>query len=107
MLMHGQVRDFVAKVHCAYIDGRQRVFGGLVYDHSRRFPVHAAHPQDTSLGANSHYGRVVRFKKLSHNLAVYPFATAHTFERLPRLFLLIKALPPVRPLLTYLIACFG
>jgi hypothetical protein len=90
-----QVRDFVAKVHCAYIDGRQTVFGGIVYDHNRRFPVHAAHPGDTSLDANSHYDRVVRFKSLSHNLAVYPFATAHTFERLPRLFLLIKTLPSV------------
>lgn len=85
----------MAKVHCAYIDGRQRIFGGLVYDHQRRFPVHAAHPSDTSLGANSRYDNMVRFKKLSHNLAVYPFATAHTFERLPRLFLLIKALPEV------------
>jgi hypothetical protein len=51
----GQLRDFIAKVNCAYIDGRQRIFGGLVYDHERRFPVHAAHPQDTGLDANSRF----------------------------------------------------
>jgi hypothetical protein len=43
------------------------------------------------------YGNLVKYKELSHNLAVYPFATAHTFERLPRLFLLLKGLPEVRP----------
>ena len=43
-----QTRDFIAKVNCAYIDGRERVFGGIVYDHNRRFPVHASHPMVSS-----------------------------------------------------------
>jgi hypothetical protein len=94
------VRDFVAKVHCAYIDGRQSIFSGLVYDHRRRFPVHSSHPQDPKLDANSHYDRVIRFKKLSHNLSRYPSATAHIIARLPRFFLLVKALPPVSLLKT-------
>jgi len=42
-----------------------------------------------------YYHQVERYKALSHNLAVYPNAAAHTFERLPRLFLLLKGLPQV------------
>jgi hypothetical protein len=38
-----EARQFVAKISCGYIDN-QKIIPGMVYDHTRTFPVHGCHP---------------------------------------------------------------
>ena len=91
------VRQFVAKVHCGYLDA-DGVIPCMAYDRTRTFPVHGNHP-------GPHYqplrkgGEIVTLDKVAHNLAVYPMATAHYFNQFPRLVYLAMTLPSDVPIL--------
>ena len=87
-------RQFVAKLHCAYID-HHKTIPGLVYDATRTFPVHGNHPHQKGyqpLGGGP-AGKVRRFSCIAHNLGVYPTGFAHVLNQLPRLVHLIQTIP--------------
>ena len=93
-------RPLVVKVNCAYVDGMMGpdTYGGTVYDHNRKFYMHATQHATEEKKLNSEKfkqqkgGNIIVYDRLAHALAVYPKATAHIFERLHRFFLLVEAL---------------
>ena len=94
------VRQFVAKIHCGYLDADNTI-PGMAYDRTRTFPVQGNHPSKSNFQPLKNPGRssVVHLEKAAHNVAVYPEATAHYFNQFPRLVYLIMALPKDVPIL--------
>lgn len=90
-----ETRRFVARVKCGTIDPPMPI-PGMVYDNTRTFPVHGCHPKGYQ---PSRPNTVRSFKKLAHNLAVYPDAFAHVLNHLPRLILLLEHIPRDVPVL--------
>mmetsp|Transcript_63609 Transcript_63609/g.143487 ORF Transcript_63609/g.143487 Transcript_63609/m.143487 type:complete len:631 (-) Transcript_63609:270-2162(-) len=94
-----EARQFVGKVHCAYIDN-QGTIPGMVYDHGRTYPVHGCHPHKLQFQPQPLGGKkVVALDKVAHNLAVYPTGFAHVMAQLPRLILLLQSIPKDVPIL--------
>ena len=94
------MRQFVAKLHCAYIDV-DKTIPGMVYDRTRAFPTHGNHPHQRGfMPLTTQPTKIIeRFDKLAHVLAVYPTAFPESMLRVPRLILLLKALPPDVPII--------
>lgn len=118
------VRHFVAAVRCGFVDigtlGREnsldgpgkgkakkpktRVrYPGLVHTANEAYPIHGVCTDNMAReGAQptspNSYG-FVKLPAVAHHLAVYPEATGHFFNQLPRLFLLLSVLPPDVPIL--------
>jgi hypothetical protein len=75
---------------------------GLVHTWNETFPVHGVTTDNQALDGSqpvslNDYG-VLRFPALAHHLGVYPSATGHFFNQLPRLFMLLKVLPDNVPI---------
>jgi len=92
-----EARQFVGKVHCAYIDN-QGTIPGMVYDSERTYPVHGCHPHKLNFQPQP-LKKVVKLKSVAHNLAVYPTGFAHVMAQLPRLIHLVQTIPEDVPIL--------
>ena len=81
-------------------NARQKLARGST--HEATFPVHGVVTDNEARdgaqpkGENSYGFR--QFPALAHHLAVYPDATGHFFNQLPRLFMLLHSLPPSVPI---------
>lgn len=106
MAEHGwgscDVRQLVIKVNCAYLD-TDPLIPCMAYDRTRTFPVHGNHPARTKFQPLKWPPtKIQEFDALGHAVAVYPHpkgGAAHFFNQLPRLFMILNAIPPDVPVL--------